>query len=169
MLATEGTLKAIEETSGIKKIVDKVDVQTADGDNVTLGAAADEANVNTIMGKLKQVLVELQAIKTRLQNDDVVLSNLNLDGVEVATVGAGVETGNFSQKTVLIDVTTTGSVKVEIEISPDGVTWFPYYQDTIVLTRTLLVQVPEYVPFIRTLTDEQTDSTVTTYIMGRGR
>lgn len=48
-------LEGIKDSAGIKKIVDRVDVKLADGDNVALGATSDASTVTTVIGLLKKL------------------------------------------------------------------------------------------------------------------
>lgn len=93
----------------------------------------------------------------------------NLDAETSATNGSAVDMRRYATKTVWIIVTgNTGAVTVNIETSPDGETWFPKSTKTYTAVNGKDdFNYSSDIPFIRTTTTTQSNSTVTTMITGR--
>ena len=102
------------------------------------------------------------------QNKSGGVTSLNLDAVTTDTNGSALETRDFFNKTVFVNVSVnTGAVTVNIEGSYDGTTWFSLDSKTYTATTgTDVFSYGEHLPFMRTTTDTQSDSTVTTQITG---
>ena len=97
------------------------------------------------------------------------LNSVNLDDVTTATTGIGVNTSQFTRKSVFVDVSVnTGAVTVSIEASNDGQTW--YSVDAKTYTATTGQDIFSYASFfqyMRTKTTTQSNSTVKTTFVGR--
>lgn len=93
----------------------------------------------------------------------------NLDEVEEATTGSAIDMRSYDKKAVWVIVSgNTGSVKVTIQVSPDGTNWMDLQDKTYAATNTTDVFNLIYnYPYVRTKTSSQTNSTVTTIITGR--
>ena len=98
-----------------------------------------------------------------------VLLNNNLSSVTSATNGSGVDTKNFKDKSVFINVSVnTGAVTVNIEASPDNSTWYNLDSKTYTATTgTDIFSYSSYFPYMRTTTTTQSNSTVSSVITGR--
>ena len=98
------------------------------------------------------------------------LNVTNLNAVTVATNGTSVETAVYRNKVVYVNVSVnTGAVTVNIEISPDGTTWWNYDSKTYTgITALDSWAIDDHFPFMRTTTATQSNATVTTFITGRG-
>jgi len=100
-----------------------------------------------------------------------VINNVNLDAVTVATNEVAVDTRWYKDKSVFIEVTgNTGAVTVNIEGSPDGITW----GYGLIWTKTYAAangkdskSTADHFPYMRTTTTTQSNATVTTIITGR--
>lgn len=96
-------LEAIKDTTGIKKIVDRVDVKLADGDSVTLGATSDADTTPTVIGLLKK----LQSI---LEVGIGVTESTPLTSIGV-TVGDGDDEALGSTSNTDVDTTVIGRLQ----------------------------------------------------------
>lgn len=92
----------------------------------------------------------------------------NLVAVTSATDGDAIETRDFANKSVFINVTVnTGAVTVNIEGSPDGVNWYNLDSKTYSTTTGKDIYFyATHIPFMRTTTTTQSTSTVSTQIVG---
>lgn len=101
---------------------------------------------------------------------DQKLEEVNLNAKTTATNGDAIECHQFRNKTVFVNVSVnTGAVTVNIEISPDGTTWFNYDSKTYTATTGKdSWGIPDYAEYIRTTTTTQSASTVTTTVTGKG-
>lgn len=101
---------------------------------------------------------------------DQPLYSKNLSAVTSATNGAAVNTHQFRNKTVYVNVSVnTGAVTVNIETSPDGTTWFNYDSKTYTATTGKdSWGIADQFEYMRTTTTSQSSSTVTTEITGKG-
>ena len=100
---------------------------------------------------------------------DRVINVENLSAVTAASDGDAVQTKWMSILTVFVNVSVnTGAVTVNIEASHDGTTWFNLDSKTYTATTgTDVFSYLEHFPWIRSTTDTQSNSTVTTTITGR--
>jgi len=94
---------------------------------------------------------------------------VNLSAVTEATDGDSINISEFNKKTIFINVTVnTGAVTVNIEASPDGVTWYNLTSKTYTASvEKSVYSYTSYFPYIRTTTTTQSNSTVTTTITAR--
>ena len=113
-------------------------------------------------------MVEETIIQQILTDNNRGTSNINLNTVTTATSGTTVDVSRLLYKTVFINVSVnTGAVTVETEASPDGTTWYQIHTKTYTSTTAKeLFNYSYYFPYIRTKTITQSDSTVTTTIIG---
>ncbi len=94
---------------------------------------------------------------------------VNLNAVTSAEDGSAVDVKRYKHKTVFVTVTgNTGAVTVNIEVSHDGTNWFNRASKTYTATNSTDVFGYEYYyPYMRTTTTTQSNSTVSTVIVGR--
>ncbi len=92
----------------------------------------------------------------------------NLEAVTTDTNGDKLETRDYHNKTVFINVSVnTGAVTVNIEASHNGTTWFNLVSKTYTAaTGTDVYPYASHFPFMRTTTSTQSNSTVSTVITG---
>ena len=93
----------------------------------------------------------------------------NLNSVTVDTNGNLVDTRWYNKKSIFVNVSVnTSTVTVNIEVSPDGVTWFNL-NSTVYTARTAkdIRSYTSHFPYMRTTTTNQNNATVTTVITGR--
>lgn len=95
---------------------------------------------------------------------------VNLDDVTTDTDGSTLDISDYSKKSVWVNVSVnTGAVTVNIEVSPDGITWIPYDSKTYTATTgDDFWEINSYFPNIRTTTTSQADATVKTMVFARG-
>jgi len=103
---------------------------------------------------------------------DVLAPVVSLDAVTAATDGAAVDTSNYKDKTVFVEVSVnTGAVTVNIEASPTGA--FAGEEDTLdqkvytATTATDTFSYTDHFPFMRVTTTSQTNATVSVILTGR--
>lgn len=102
------------------------------------------------------------------RNKSGAVETTNLDAVTSATNGSSLGIRDFTQVTVYINVSVnTGAVTVNIEASHDGSSWFELDSKTYTAeTGKDIFPFSSHFPFIRTTTTTQSNSTVTTNIVG---
>jgi len=99
-------------------------------------------------------------------NKSGAVSVTNLSAVTEATNGSSVGTRDFRDQSVWVSVSgNTGAVTVTIQGSHDGSTWFELSTKTYTTENGNDVwHYSRHLPFMRTITSTQSDSTVTTTI-----
>ena len=97
------------------------------------------------------------------------INKKNLDAVTSDTDGLAINTTRYKEKTVFTIVSgNTGAVTVKIQGSADGTNWTELDSTTYTATNTTAdFNVNDYMPKMRTITDTQSSSTVSTIITGR--
>ncbi len=93
----------------------------------------------------------------------------NLDGVTSATTGDAIDMRIYKRINVQINCSVnTGAVTVTIQASVDGTNWHDLNEKTYTGTTGVdLYKYTSYYPFIRTKTSTHSNSTVTTFVVGR--
>ena len=108
--------------------------------------------------------------ETKLGSPQIrVLSVTNLSAVTTATDGSAVDLRWYKDKTVFVNVSVnTGAVTVKVEVSDDGSDWYERYSKTYTATTGKdIFTLSNYYAYVRTTTTTQSNSTVTTKIIGR--
>ena len=102
------------------------------------------------------------------RNKNGAVTSTNLTAVTTATNGASLGMRDFTQQSVFVSVSgNTGAVTVTIQASHDGSTWFDLSSKTYTSTNGNDVwHYSRHLPFMRTKTSTQSNSTVTTNITG---
>ena len=93
----------------------------------------------------------------------------NLASVTAATNGDSIDTKWYRHTTTFIEVSgNTGAVTVKVQGSYDGTKWFDLWDHTYTATNSddIFATVNHY-PFMRTITETQSNSTVKTTVTGR--
>jgi len=154
--AARALLEAIKGTDGVKKIVDKVDIKVADGDNVALGSTSDTSANTTVIGRLEKLIADLSALSATktladletaiegvtdsiesMQYGGLPVSEMRTDVVSTSTTPAeakGGVTAWSGQR--IIHILNQGSVNIEV-LTDDEATYgqivFPgdVYQDVV--------------------------------------
>jgi len=101
-------LEGIKDSAGIKKIVDRVDVKLADGDNVALGATGDADTATTVIGRLQKLITDLGTLA----------DSKNLSDLETAIEGVtdsieSMQYGGLPVSEMRTDVVSTTSTPAE--------------------------------------------------------
>ena len=101
-------------------------------------------------------------------NKSGAVTSTNLSAVTSATNGASLGMRDFRNQSVFVSVSgNTGAVTVTIQASHDGSTWFDLSTKTYTATNSNDVwHYTRHLPFMRTTTSTQSNSTVTTTITG---
>ncbi len=100
------------------------------------------------------------------RNKSGAVISTNLSAVTEATSGATLGTRDFTHHSVWVSVSgNTGAVTVTIQASHDGTTWFDLSAKTYTSANGNDVwHYTRHLPFMRTKTSTQSNSTVTTNI-----
>ena len=99
-------------------------------------------------------------------NKSGAVTSTNLSAVTTATNGASLGTRDFTRQSVWVSVSgNTGAVTVTIQGSHDGTTWFDLSSKVYTSSNSNDVwHYSRHLPFMRTTTSTQSNSTVTTTI-----
>ena len=102
-------------------------------------------------------------------NNIFVEETTNLDAVTSATTGTAIDCRWYNRVSVQINCSVnTGAVTVTIQASVDGTNWHDLNAKTYTATTAVdLFKYTSYYPYIRTVTSTQSNSTITTYVVGR--
>lgn len=99
----------------------------------------------------------------------VIKDGTNLNAVTIDTDGDSIETQWYKTKSVFVTVTgNTGAVTVKIQASHDGTNWFDLTSKTYSTSNeTDIFSYASFFPFMRSITETQSNSTVSTVFTGR--